>query len=147
MKQQEPVESGQTHEWRGGGGRHEGLPEIQAVWPVVGPGVPMDERKCLVETIGGGDTSLQVDPLRTGVINLIEAFQIMCLEREVAVVCHAQGHGDVGGFVALDAKPRPDDVDRERSVRTDDEHHDRRQSARVDAACNPEPRAVSGWHR
>ena len=67
-------------------------------------------------------------------VHLIEAFQITRLEREVAVVRCAQGHGNIGGLVAFYAKPRLDHVDRQRGIGTDDEHEQGGESAGVYAS-------------
>jgi hypothetical protein len=86
----------------------------------------MDKGKRLAETIGRGGAPLQEDSFRTDVVQLVEAFQITCLEREVAVIGRTEGHRDVGGLVAFDAKPRANDVDRQRGIGADDENQDRR---------------------
>ena len=65
--------------------------------------------------------ALQEDPFRSALVDAPEADEILSLERQIAVVRHAERHAHVGGFVAFDAIGRPHDVERQHTDREESE--------------------------
>ena len=61
----------------------------------------------------GALPALEEDAVRTPPVDAIEAGDVLTRVREVAIMGDAEGHGDVGGFIALDAVRRANDVHRQ----------------------------------
>ena len=100
----------------------------------------VDVGLAVVEPVGGAPGAaplLQEDALRAFVVDLIEALDVARLVGEIAVVGDAEGHGDVGGLVALDAVRRPHDVDGERRTAADHEQGGGRDDAGVGGGPDP----------
>ena len=89
----------------------EGLPEVQAIWPLIRCSGEVEEWRRAARAQVPPLAALEENPFRAAAIESPEPLEISAFVTQVVIVGDAERHRDVGGLVTFDAKSGSDDVD------------------------------------